>query len=289
MVVFYVLYASRFIRLNSPPMQGPDTLEVQERLTELGFNPGALDGIYGPANERALRQFQKSRSLKVDGLVDPHTWKELNKNRPSPLSLKRQVSAPSGDPKIHVHLDTRILTMTSYGTIKTYPVALGKLSTPSPVGEWTIVAKAVDPGGPFGVRWMRLDVPWGSYGIHGTNNPSSIGKAVSHGCIRLYNEDVVELYDLVWIGTPVSITGTVRKIRNLRTGYRGEDVKEVQQTLFELGYYPYTPDGYYGRIVRQAVIRFQRDQGLVPDGIAGKKTCQALQIAHDLSTDNTDP
>jgi lipoprotein-anchoring transpeptidase ErfK/SrfK len=43
------------------------------------------------------------------------------------------------------------------------------------------------------------------YGIHGTNNPASIGQAVSHGCIRLRNEDVTQLYHLVTVGTPVFI------------------------------------------------------------------------------------
>jgi hypothetical protein len=175
------------------------------------------------------------------------------------------------------------------GIVTTYPVAVGKPSTPSPVGEWTIVYKSVDPGGPFGVRWMRLSCPWGSYGIHGTNNPNSIGKAVSHGCIRLYNEDVVILYDKTPIGTPVSVTGTVRKIRNLKKGYHGEDVKDVQQMLLDLGYYSYAVDGYYGEKTRRAVIRFQKDHKLTPDGVAGKTTLKALQIAHDLATGDVEP
>jgi len=86
---------------------------------------------------------------------------------------------------------------------KTYPVAVGKPSTPSPKGVFTIVRKALNPGGPFGVRWIGLSKR--HYGIHGTNNPNSIGKDISHGCIRLYNEDVSELYDLVLIGDTVEI------------------------------------------------------------------------------------
>jgi lipoprotein-anchoring transpeptidase ErfK/SrfK len=60
-----------------------------------------------------------------------------------------------------------------------------------------------NPGGPFGVFWMGLSKP--HYGIHGTNDPSSIGKMVSHGCIRMYNEDVIALSQLVSIGTRVTI------------------------------------------------------------------------------------
>jgi peptidoglycan hydrolase-like protein with peptidoglycan-binding domain len=271
-------------------MRGPDVLELQEKLTRLGYKPGELNGEYNETTHQALRRFQELRGLKIDGLVGPDTWKELNQNRQNLFAQKKMNSSvASGSPKIHVHVDTRILTLTSNGTVTTYPVAVGKPSTPSPVGEWTIVYKSLNPGGPFGARWMRLSVPWGSYGIHGTNNPSSIGKAVSHGCIRLYNENVITLYDLVWVGTPVSITGKVRKIRNLRKGFRGEDVKDVQQMLFDLGYYPYAIDGYYGSKTRLAVIRFQKANGLTPDGIAGKKTLKALQIAHDLATDDTEP
>ncbi|MDF2859520.1 MAG: ErfK/YbiS/YcfS/YnhG family protein [Neobacillus sp.] len=87
--------------------------------------------------------------------------------------------------------------------LKTYPVAIGKMLTPSPSGEYTIINKQPNPGGPFGVLWMGLSKP--HYGIHGTNKPSSIGKNVSHGCIRMHNHDVLELSSLVPIGTVVVI------------------------------------------------------------------------------------
>ncbi len=85
--------------------------------------------------------------------------------------------------------------------VKSYPIAIGKLATPSPVGTYKIVNKQVNPGGPFGTRWMGLSKP--GYGIHGTNNPASIGTAVSNGCIRMYNKDVNELFSQVSIGTTV--------------------------------------------------------------------------------------
>jgi len=277
-----MIHATRFIKLKSPLMSGPDVLEVQAILTRQGFNPGSLDGIFGFASDKALRQFQKSHGLKADGVVGPNTWKKLTVNGFN-SGQKDELSVQSYGLKIYVHVDTRILNFTSNGTIKTYPVAIGRPSTPTPEGEWTIVQKTVDPGGPFGVRWMRLSVPWGGYGIHGTNNPSSIGKAVSHGCIRLYNEDVVELYAQVPIGTPVSITGVVRKIRNIRLGYKGDDVKNIQKMLSDLGYYSYSIDGYYGKKTRQSVLSFQKNAGLTRDGVAGPKTLKALQTAHDLA------
>ncbi|XJZ25654.1 L,D-transpeptidase family protein [Bacillota bacterium Lsc_1132] len=87
--------------------------------------------------------------------------------------------------------------------VKMYPIAVGKMLTKTPVGEYVIVNRQLNPGGPFGVMWLSLSRA--GYGIHGTNNPASIGKAVSHGCVRMYNRDVLQLADLVPNGTRVII------------------------------------------------------------------------------------
>ena len=107
---------------------------------------------------------------------------------------------------ITINVAARKLTLFKEGKLfKTYPIAVGKPSTPTPKGNFTIINKAYNPGGPFGARWLGLSAPNGDYGIHGTNNPISIGKAVSNGCIRTYNNNIIELYNLVTIGTPVKI------------------------------------------------------------------------------------
>jgi lipoprotein-anchoring transpeptidase ErfK/SrfK len=87
--------------------------------------------------------------------------------------------------------------------LNTYPIGVGKMLTPTPFGTYSIINKHPNPGGPFGVLWMGLSYP--HYGIHGTNNPGSIGLDVSHGCIRMYNEDVLDLSSKVSIGTRVRI------------------------------------------------------------------------------------
>jgi len=108
---------------------------------------------------------------------------------------------------ISVNLATRRLTYyEGERLIKTYPVGVGKASTPTPTGNYTIVEKIMNPGGALGSRWMGLSIKKGYYGIHGTNNPSSIGGYVSNGCIRMYNQDVEELFPNVQIGMPVNIT-----------------------------------------------------------------------------------
>ena len=99
-----------------------------------------------------------------------------------------------------------------------YHVGVGTPSTPTPPGFYSVQTKEVDPtwidpsdttvqipagpDNPLGYRWIGFH---GTYGIHGTNNPSSVGYYVSNGCVRMYEEDVEELYPLVSIGTPVTV------------------------------------------------------------------------------------
>ncbi len=87
--------------------------------------------------------------------------------------------------------------------IRYYPIAVGKKITPTPLGHYTIATKTLYPGGVFGSRWMGLSIPY--YGIHGTNDPLSIGQAVSLGCIRMHNHDAEDLFKHVEIGTSVTI------------------------------------------------------------------------------------
>lgn len=105
--------------------------------------------------------------------------------------------------KIVIALGERRLYLFQNGQIiRSYPVAIGKPSTPTPVGNYAIRHKLMNPGGPFGTRWMSFKP---HYGIHGTNRPELIGQAVSHGCVRMYNRDVEELYNMVSVGVPVEI------------------------------------------------------------------------------------
>lgn len=108
--------------------------------------------------------------------------------------------------RIIVNTNARTLTLYKDGKwFKSFPVAVGKLTTPTPKGIFHIKNKAANPGGPFGSRWLGLSITSGGYGIHGTNNPSSIGNAVSNGCIRMHNKDIVFMYNTVPIGTTVQI------------------------------------------------------------------------------------
>ena len=89
-------------------------------------------------------------------------------------------------------------------------MSFGKPSTPTPTGTYAVTEKAMNPGGVFGTRWIRF---FEDYGIHGTNNPASIGNAVSNGCVRMFNDDVNFIYAVVTIGTEVRIIPSERSFR----------------------------------------------------------------------------
>ncbi|GGG12750.1 L,D-transpeptidase [Paenibacillus abyssi] len=99
--------------------------------------------------------------------------------------------------------ERKLYLLDDSAVVRAFPVGVGKMVTQTPTGEYTIINKQRNPGGPFGALWMGLSKP--HYGIHGTNDPSSIGKLVSHGCIRMYNQDVLALSELVPVGTRVTI------------------------------------------------------------------------------------
>ncbi|SHF16263.1 LysM domain-containing protein [Desulfofundulus australicus DSM 11792] len=115
--------------------------------------------------------------------------------------------------------------------VRTYPVAVGKPQTPTPTGDYHVINKILNPGGVLGTRWMGLDIPGGNYGIHGTSNPDSIGKAISNGCIRMYNHHIEELFPRVQIGTPVRI---VAGASAARTGSGQEYVVQPGDTLWQI-------------------------------------------------------
>lgn len=168
-------------------------------------------------------------------------------------------------------IDTQTLIVYSDGVpYKLYPVAIGKPESPTPAGEWVITEKAAGWQGATGIRWMRLSNPWGSYGIHGTNNPMSIGQMASAGCVRMFNEDVAELYEWVNIGALVVLKrgGTVSPMRALfKTGAVGQDVVYLQWRLRQLGFDPGRADGVFGEETARAVAAWQKYRGLKVSGV----------------------
>jgi lipoprotein-anchoring transpeptidase ErfK/SrfK len=118
--------------------------------------------------------------------------------------------------RVVVSIPDRKLAVIDADVVTVFPVAVGAPATPSPTGTFTIVnripnptyykpGKVIGPGAanPLGTRWIGLSEK--GYGIHGTDSPNSIGFAKSHGCIRLRNQDVERLFELVRPGDVVEL------------------------------------------------------------------------------------
>jgi lipoprotein-anchoring transpeptidase ErfK/SrfK len=138
----------------------------------------------------------------------------------TPLAAKSL--SPIADVNLVIQLNERKLYVYQGSQIvATYPVAIGRKGRETPTGEWQIMETLVDPGwtnfntgktippgknNPLGSRWIGF---WtdgtDTIGFHGTNQPDSIGKAVSSGCVRMYDKDVQALYPLVKVGTIVRV------------------------------------------------------------------------------------
>jgi len=124
--------------------------------------------------------------------------------------------------RLVLRLSERMVYVYQGNSLKvSYPVAVGKNGWETPTGQFKVMAMIKDPGwtnpftgevvsagadNPLGERWIQF---WtdgeNAIGFHGTPSRESVGRAASHGCVRMYNEDVRELYALVLLGTPVTV------------------------------------------------------------------------------------
>ncbi|MFW5982252.1 MAG: L,D-transpeptidase family protein, partial [Halanaerobiaceae bacterium] len=272
--------ADRILILQEPAMQGTDIELLELRLIELGFYEGEVDGVYDLEVAKAVSRFQEDREMDVTGVVDLDTWEALAEGFVT--AREKEKNAPDGEISLVINTNSRTLALYSDDEVyKTYPVAIGKPSTKSPIGEWAIIQKSKDWGGGFGTRWLGLNVPWGIYGIHGTNKPWSIGRAASHGCFRMFNRDVEELYEWAPLKTRVKVVGKRLPInvnQVLKPGQVGLEVMQLQDNLEAFGLNPGYKDARYGETTETAVRELQAQYGLEVDGIADWNVLYILDL-----------
>jgi hypothetical protein len=185
--------------------------------------------------------------------------------------------------QIIVDLDQLSLFVYQNGMLmKTYPCSGGKNETPSPTGDFKIISKE-SWGEGFGGVWMGLNVPWGTFGIHGTRNPSVIGKRnVSKGCIRMLTENAKELADMVPLETPVKFIQENRPFFTRYLGDSGSEIWNSQVILHDLGYYNGEFDGKFGNQLRESIIMFQKDTGLKETGSLNQKTYDKILMYKNI-------
>jgi len=174
----------------------------------------------------AVLHLQSDSNITADGIAGKEFKDALDKRLSQGKTVKFNdyVQKPACS-KLWITVNKSKRTLTVYWNktaIRKYPVALGRTNYVTPEGKFKIKTKVVNPrwsgggfaepvnGGdkknPLGYRWMGLTIGnKNKYGIHGNNNPYSIGQNVSRGCIRMQNSDVAELYRMVEKNTPVWI------------------------------------------------------------------------------------
>lgn len=196
--------------------------EVDEALKGLGYFRDEA-GVDELLFRNAVLRFQSDHNMIVNGGWDEDSAAVLRERLlDRDFSFTDKVaSVPSKQYWITVNKTKRILTLYKSDTVAAkYPVAIGKPASLTPEGKFTIANRIKNPawggggyakpvqGGspqnPLGYRWLGLSIKGGGqYGIHGNNNPYSIGLDVSLGCIRMINHDVEELFELVSTSIPV--------------------------------------------------------------------------------------
>lgn len=133
-------------------------------------------------------------------------------------------------------LDRKLVVVQGGHAVAVFPIAVGAAESPSPTGDFQIVNRVTNPtyyrpgsvipsgkGSPIGTRWLGLSKK--GYGIHGTNAPKSVGRAASHGCIRMCNHDIERLFSMVRIGDRVEIHAL--RDEEIARFFESEDQNEV--------------------------------------------------------------
>jgi hypothetical protein len=272
----------RCLKLQVPPMNGQDVKEIQIQLKNMGYYMDSINGLYDETTVKAVKDFQRREGLTIDGIFGPKTFNKLAELFEQPVA-NLDMEKPQGEVTLVLFaLDRELVVLDDGKPFKRFHVAVGKFRTPTPIGLFTITHKDAWGEG-FGSRWMRLSVPWGIYGIHGTNKPWSIGAFESGGCVRMHNTHVEQVYEWVKIGTKVFIVGGVDGpftfgLNPLTQGSKGSEVVEVQKRLSGYGFYHGPYDGIFEYKTKEAVIAFQKANGLNPSGNVDTATYEALGI-----------
>ena len=180
---------------------------------------------YDARTKELVRNYQKLRGLKADGIAGKATIDTINKeiiNRKFEIGLRIPYTNVKGE-MILINKSSNTIYFLRNGKIESsYPVATGKTIDLTPDGKFKIVIKLKNPGwggagisepikggeanNPLGTRWIGISYGGGGqYGVHGNSNPRSIGSYASLGCVRMFNRDVEDLYERVKINTPIWI------------------------------------------------------------------------------------
>ena len=245
---------------------GNDARLVQKRLKDLGYYNGTVDGKFGPGSVSALKAFQRNNGLTADGAAGSATYAIL-------FSIGARPANATPNPVI----------------IATPVPAAAVTPAPAPLTRETTVVIKEGVSGSAVTRLQERLTALGYYsatvdGVCKADDVAAIrafqqlnglkvdGTAGYDTQVKLYSESAV-LY------TGGVAAGTVSNVQVLRLGVTGSEVLQLQERLIALGYLTGKADGIYGTTTANAVIAFQRANGLTRDGVAGTKTLQLIYAA----------
>ncbi len=162
-------------------------------------------------------------SLILKSKVSPDRASEISPTSTTPVPPPTSQVVPNVTPRLVISLSSRRVTLYSGKTqIKSYPIAVGREGWETPTGEFKVMdmqqnpiwinpftGKSIpsgDPKNPLGAYWIGFWTDGNNWiGFHGTPESSSVGQAASHGCVRMYNQDIEALFQEVSLGTSVRV------------------------------------------------------------------------------------
>ena len=253
--------------------RGQDVLELQEMLNSLGFDAGEADGIFGSDTDRAVKAFQQSVSIDVDGVVGIATWKALYAAQDSGSN------GTTGEPSKPEAPETPVEDYTTFPEIYMYKTGVSEYVTKLQERLNALGYNCGEADGIFGsgtrVQVLAFQEEQGlaADGIVGTATWAAL--YANQADTPETPEEPTEPENPTEPEAPSEDYTTFPEIYMYKRGVE-EYVKKLQERLNLLGYDCGTVDGIFGAGTRTQVVAFQNDQGLTADGIVGTATWKAL-------------
>ena len=253
---------------------GSSVSQLQQRLKELEYYSGTVDGKYGTGTANAVKAFQENNNLRADGVAGPATQTAMYAF--SAVKASSTGGAPSSSGT------TTTSTTTTRATPTPRPTAV-----PSVSGRTDVYLKIGDSNNNVKTMQTRLVALGYLSGTPDGNFQETTEAAVVAFQKRnsLYDDGVAGPQTLVklYSSSAKKANSVVANLGALRRGTNGGAVRALQQQLKNRGYYTGSIDGDYGAATEMAVMAFQSANGLNADGVAGTATMNALYSGSGVS------
>lgn len=252
---------------------GDDVRQIQERLIELGYDTGDVDGVFGNITRNAVMAFQRDRGLVVDGIIGHYSITSMNED-----DGNDDPGSPTGNAQVTTVLPTLSRSLL-YGSSGSDVLAMQKalLELGYNVGPADGEYGSMTEAAVYEFQRKQGLIVDGWVGEQTWDILRKLTQRVSNIASQTAQTSSNQTAD------PAAVSAVSLSIsRDLSYGSNGNDVKELQQALQSLGFDVGGIDGAFGSLTNNAVLAFQRKYNLVEDGIVGSYTIASMKKA--LST-----